>query len=353
MFAQITKYFKSDKTVASPMNKRVKMIFFVVGLILFAFLIKQFGIENILSNIKKTGWWLIPIIGIWAFVYLLNAWAWTLVIKSFKHKISFKDIFSISLSGFAINYITPVVNLGGEPYKIMALKEHLGMKSSVASVVLYSMLHFLSSFVFWFISIILAVISLPLTNELQIILGASLLFTLFGVWFFYSRHKNGVFNSLLNIIRKLPFTSKLSEKLELKEDSLKTVDNQIIELYTKQKTTFFTSLSLEVLARVVASIEFIFILKAIGMEITLEQAIYINAFSSLMLNLFFFIPMGLGIREGSLFLIMGGLNITAAIGVYIGLVNRVREFFWILLGLLLIQIRTPKESNNKFSLETE
>ncbi len=353
MFAQVLKYFKNDADSKTSTNKRVKSLFFIVGFALFVFLINQFGIDNLLTNIKKTGWWTIPITGVWAFVYLLNAWAWTLVIKSFKHKIAFKDIFSISLSGFAINYITPVVNLGGEPYKIFALKEHLGLNSSVSSVALYSMLEFLSSFLFWFIAIILAVISLPLTTELQIVLGASFLFTLLGVWFFYSRHIKGIFNSLVNLITKLPYTAKLTEKLNMKKTSLKIIDNQIIDLYTKQRTTFYASLSLEVIARIVASVEFIFILKAIGIEITLEDAIYINAFSSLMLNLFFFIPMGLGIREGSLFLIMGGLNITAAIGVYIGLINRVREFFWILIGLLLIQLRKPKINENKFSLEIE
>ena len=353
MFNKIVKYFKTDKSTNTLMNSRVKTLFFVVGLALFIFLIKQFGVQNIIDNIKKTGWWLIPITGVWIFVYLLNAWAWSLIIKSFKHKISFKDVFSISLSGFAINYITPVVNLGGEPYKILALKEHLGLNSSVSSVVLYSMLHFLSSFVFWFLAIILAVVSLPLTTELQIILGISFLFTLIGFWFFYSRHKNGVFNLLTALIKKLPFTTKLYEKLKLKESTLKTIDVQIVELYTKQRLTFYLSLTLEVIARIIASVEFIFIFRAIGIEITLEEAIYINAFSSLILNLFFFIPMGLGIREGSLYLIMGGLNITSAIGVYIGLINRIREFFWILIGLLLIQFRKPKTTDNEYSLETK
>ncbi len=354
MFSRVLKYFRTETASDAPKNTRIQTLFFVVGLALFVFLISRFGIQNIISNIKKTGWWIIPIIGVWALVYLLNAWAWALVIKSLKHKMSFKDVFSISLSGFAINYITPVVNLGGEPYKIFALKKYFGLNNSVSLVVLYSMLHFLSSFVFWFIAIVLAIISLPLTIELQLILGASFIFTLIGVWFFYSRHKNGVFNSLLNLIRKLPFTTKLYEKLKLKETTLTSIDNQIIELYTKQRKTFYASLSLEVIARVVASVEFIFILKSIGINITLEDAIYINAFSSLMLNLFFFIPMGLGIREGSLYLIMGGLNISSAIGVYIGLINRVREFFWIFIGLLLIQIRKPKISDNKLSdLEIE
>ncbi len=354
MFSRVLKYFRTETDSDAPKNTRIQTLFFVVGLALFVFLINRFGVENIISNIKKTGWWIIPIIGVWALVYILNAWAWALVIKSLKHKISYKDVFSISLSGFAINYITPVVNLGGEPYKIFALKKYFGLNNSVSLVVLYSMLHFLSSFVFWFIAIILAIISLPLTIELQLILGASFIFTLIGVWFFYARHKNGVFNSLLNLIRKLPFTTKLYEKLKLKETTLTSIDNQIIELYTKQRKTFYASLSLEVIARVVASVEFIFILKSIGINITLEDAIYINAFSSLMLNLFFFVPMGLGIREGSLYLIMGGLNISSAIGVYIGLINRVREFFWIFIGLLLIQIKKPNISDNKLSdLEIE
>ncbi len=347
MFSKVLEYIRSENNDSS-VNKKVQALFFGFGLALFLFMVNRFGISKIVTNIEKTGWWIIPIIGVWAFVYLLNAWAWTLVIKSFKHKIAFKDIFSISLSGFAINYITPVVNLGGEPYKIMALKEYIGLNSSVSSVVLYSMLHFLSSFLFWFIAIVLAVFSLQLTTELQIILSVSFLFTIFGVLFFYKRHKHGVFNSLVNLIRKLPFTSKLYEKLKLKESTLKIIDEQIVELYTKQRIVFYSSLLLEVIARVVASIEFIFIFRAIGINITLEDAIYINAFSSLILNLFFFIPMGLGVREGSLFLITGSLNISSAIGIYIGLVNRIREFFWILMGLLLIQLRKPKTKIKNF-----
>jgi hypothetical protein len=44
---------------------------------------------------------------------------------------------------------------------------------------------------------------------------------------------------------------------------------------------------------------------------------------------------------------MGLLNFTSAIGIYIGLVNRIREFFWILIGLLLIQFRKTSLSNKR------
>lgn len=329
------------------MSRKVKTIFFVLGLIIFVFLITKFGIENIFTNIQKTGWWLIPIIGVWFFVYLLNALAWRIVLKPHKDKISFPDIFAISLSGFAINYITPVINLGGEPYKVLALKEKLGTNNAVSSVMLYSMLHFFSSFIFWIAAIVLVLLSLTLSNELQIIFSAGFVAALLGVWFFYSRHKKGIFISIFKIIPKLPFTAKLVEKLKTKEDSLVDIDEQITNFYNKSRRDFYSSLLLEVAARFAASVEFIFILKAIGIEISFQEAIYINAFSSLFMNLFFFIPMNLGVREGSLFLIMDILKFSSGIGIYIGLVNRIREFFWILIGLLLVQFRKSNPTERK------
>jgi len=329
------------------MNRKIRIIFFIAGLLVFTFLINEFGVDNIITNIQKTGWWIVPIIGVWFFVYLLNAFAWQIILKPHKDKISFSEIYSISLSGFAINYITPVINLGGEPYKVFALKEKLGTHNAVSSVILYSMLHFLSSFIFWIAAIILVLFSLTLTYELQIIFSAGFIAALFGVWFFYSRHKKGIFVSLIKIIPRLPFTTKLVEKLKTKEDSLANIDEQITNFYYKRRRDLYSSLLLEVAARFAASVEFIFILKAIGIEITFQEAIYINAFSSLFMNLFFFIPMNLGVREGSLYFIMGLLKFTSAIGIYIGLVNRIREFFWILIGLILIQFRKTNLPNKE------
>ncbi|NOG97912.1 MAG: flippase-like domain-containing protein [Ignavibacteriae bacterium] len=325
----------------------MKTIFFIIGLVIFVFLTNEFGIENIVINIQKTGWWLLPIIGVWFIVYLMNALAWWFVLKSQRKKVSFLEIFSISLSGFAINYITPVVNLGGEPYKIIALKEKLGIHKAVSSVLLYSMLHFLSSFVFWIMVILLMFLTIPLSFDLQIILGAGFIAAVLGVLFFYSRHKNGIINSLIKIISKLPFTTKLITKIKLEEDSLITIDNQIVDFYGNNKFDFYISLMFEVAARFVASIEFIFILRAIGINISFQEALYINAFSSFVMNIFFFVPLELGVREGSLYFIMNILKFSSGIGIYIGLVNRIREFFWIFIGLLLIQLRKTNLPNKE------
>ncbi|MCH7972298.1 MAG: flippase-like domain-containing protein [Bacteroidetes bacterium] len=325
------------------MNKYTKTIFFIIGLAVFSYLINNFGFDNIITNVKKTGWWFVPVVGIWGVVYYLNAWAWYLVIDAKQKKIPFIEVLKITISGFAINYVTPFVNLGGEPYRILMLKEPIGTHSAISSVILYTMLHFLSHFFFWVTAILCALILLPLSTELKIILVAALLILSVFIWFVFRRHKRGVFESLLNFITKVPLLKRLKKKLEPKENSLMKIDKEIKHLFNNRKNAFFSALVLDYLSRMVGALEFLFILKAIGMDISFLEAFYISAGSSLIINIFFFMPFELGTREGSLYLVLDSIKLTAGIGIYVGIINRVREFFWILIGLLLIQFNGIKK----------
>ena len=319
------------------MNKYIKTIFFIVGLSVFAFLINDFGLGNIITNIKKTGWWFVPVVGVWGFVYLLNTWSWRYILDPKKNKLPFIDLYKITISGFAINYITPFVNLGGEPYKILVLKDRIGYHSAVSSVILFTMMHFLSHFFFWVTAILCGLILLPLSLEFKITLIAALVILSGLIWFAFRRHKKGIFESLLNFVSKIPFLKKLGKKLSSKEESLLKIDDEIKYLYNERPKDFFRALFLDYFSRIVTALEFMFILNAIGMHIGYMEAFYISAGSSLITNLFFFIPFELGTREGGLYLVLGSIHLTSAVGVYIGIINRAREFFWILTGLILTQ----------------
>lgn len=324
------------------MEKKIKIFLLLVGFTILAFLGDEYGFVNVVINIGKTGWWFLAIIGTWLIVYLLNSIAFYFILNARNKKIPFKEVLSVSLSGFAINYITPVINLGGEPYKIWALKNKIGLHSSVASVVLYTMLHFLSSFVFWMIGIVIIPFTISLNSELKYLSIMILIISIAGVIFFLSRHKKGMIQWLLRFIHKIPHSHKIINRLGLKDEMPEIIDEQIVDLYNNQKKYFYGSLLFEVIARVAASLEFVFILWSIGIQISFTEAILINAFSSLLINIFFFIPMTLGVREGSLFFIMDLLKYSPGIGVYVGLINRLREFFWILVGLIIIQFRKHK-----------
>ena len=68
----------------------------------------------------------------------------------------------------------------------------------------------------------------------------------------------------------------------------------------------------------------------------------IAAFSSLLANLLFFLPMQLGGREGGFALAVGGLSLSGAYGVYAALITRVREMVWIVIGLALMKVGNRK-----------
>ncbi len=326
------------------MNKLTKVIFLVIGLAVFIYLITEFGFDNILANVSKTGWWFLPIIGVWAFVYLLNAVAWYLILGEGKKNISFLKVLNVTISGFAINYVTPFVNLGGEPYRVLVLKDYVGMHRAVSSVILYTMLHFLSHFLFWITAIIMAAFFMTLSQPLKISLIIVFIVLIAFTFFVFSRHKNGIFHAIFSLLRKIKFLKSLEKKLLKKEESLLKIDDQIKDLFNNRKNAFYWTLFLEYFARTVASLEFYFIFRAVGMEISFFEAFYISAASSLIIQMFFFMPFELGTREGSLYLVVDSLKLTAGIGIYIGIVNRLREFFWILIGLILIQFTGKKKS---------
>jgi len=320
------------------MNKKLRILFFIIGFSFFIYLIYQFGPEKIFQNIQRTGWWFLPVIGVWGLVYLINSIVWYFIVDANTNDLKFGNIFQITVSGFAINYITPFVNLGGEPYRIAALKGNLGLTRSISSVVVYTMLHFLSHFIFWILAIAAAVITLSLSPSMLtlflILLVSLVLFTIFTL----RRQKKGIAQVFFKYLSTIPGVQKLQQKMEKKNTYLIDVDQEITAFYLNRRKSFYISLGLDLLSRFVAMFEFYFILKAIGINAAVSDAFFIAAGSSLIMNLFFFIPLTLGVREGGLFIIMQLLNFTPGVGVYVSVINRIREFFWIFIGLILIQI---------------
>ena len=67
-------------------------------------------------------------------------------------------------------------------------------------------------------------------------------------------------------------------------------------------------------------------------------------------NLLFFLPMQLGAREGSLAVIVALLfpTVGASMGIYAAFFTRIREIFWIVVGVALVKIK-PAHRNSSTS----
>ena len=123
------------------MRKRFNNIFFVIGIVAIIIMLFSFDVSfvELWGYITQAGYWLAAILGLWLVLYTMNAWAWQIIIKgSGKCTVSFSMLIKLTITGFALNYVTPMGLLGGEPYRIMELTKYIGVQRATSSVVLFS-----------------------------------------------------------------------------------------------------------------------------------------------------------------------------------------------------------------------
>lgn len=331
-------------------SKLYKLIFMVLGIFTLGYMVYKLGLTEIINDIEKTGFWFFPIIGSWLLIYILNALAFRQIIQdpALPHSdLSFVKVLRLTVTGYAINYITPFVALGGEPYRIMELKKTLGIHKATSSVLLYGMMHIFSHIIFWLLSIFLILAVIPLDKTLLVACVIAFFLGLAITFWFLRIYKKGFTVSTFKMLQKVPFIKgKATAFLREKSDSLHEVDDQIRILYAERKSRFLKSLAYEILARIVTCAEIYFTAIAVGLNMSIMEALIISSASSLFANIIFFFPMQLGVREGGLALALRSVGLPAEAGIFIGIIMRIREIVWITLGFIWIRLARQQQGNS-------
>lgn len=323
------------------MSRRTRLLLTLAGTLVFAFLIQKIGIGTIVEYGRRTGWLAIPIVLVFLPVYLCNALAWHLVMAGSPARPPFLRTFLVTVSGFAINYVTPVVSLGGEPFKVAAVSPWTGPSRATSSVIVFGMLHALSHLFIWLTAVVLALVVMEtdLTGKAALVGMGTFLILLIG--FVLGRHRHGVLEDLLDILLRVPLLRRAARRWESRRPQLETIDHQIAEFWHDDRARFFVALASEYVGRAISVIEFWLILMSLGYPVSYFDAFLIGGFASFVLNLLFFIPFSLGAKEGGVLAVVAALGMPAGAGVYASLVTRLREMVWIAIGLSLIPLAGP------------
>ena len=358
-------------------QSRIKNIFFFLGIVAVVIMCFTFDVSfvELWNYICQAGYWLIAILALWGVLYMLNAWAWQVIIRgSGPCPVSYGHLLKLTVSGFALNYTTPIGLLGGEPYKIMEMTKHVGVQRATSSVVLFAMMHVFAHFCFWTTSIVLYLVLvmmnlLPLNVGMGIVLALSAVFCGGGIYLFIKGYKNGMVVKLIHFISKIPGLKNWGRRFEATHhDDLQKIDRQIAELHGQERLTFYKSLLLEYVGRISQSFEIMFMLILFGVDeklctmydglCTMDNSPFlifnfqfsifnllflysflILSFTSLFANILGFLPLQLGGREGGFALSVAQLGLTSSVGIFISIICRVREIFWAVIGLALMKVR--------------
>ena len=318
-------------------------IFLLIGVAAVVVMLLTFDMSwsQVWHHVRRAGIWFPAVLLLWVPIYMMNARAWQLIINDGSSSgVGYWRVLKYTISGYALNSVTPVGLLGGEPYRIMELTPLVGRARAASSVILYAMMHIFSHFCFWIFSIGLFLVryGASMTWPVAVVLGLTTLFCLLGVYFFLKGYRYGLAMRALRFFGHWPFMGgRVRRFAEEHAEGIMQVDSQIAALHAQRPATFYCSLGLEFLGRMAWCVEILFILYIFTRDVSYWDCVLMQAFASLFANLFFFIPMQMGTKEGGLAIVTSSMHMNAAYGVLTGLITRLRELIWTAIGLMLIR----------------
>lgn len=327
------------------MSRRTHTAFLLAGLAALIVLVVRTGAARLLAEARAAGWVIIPVVLLYAAVYTASSEAWRLAMHRRPPLLSAARAFAITAWAFALNYATPFMSVGGEPFKIAAAAQWLGKRGAAASALSERLLHFLAHVLFLLTGVVLAYLFLPRSA-----VGAATLLAAGAVLLVIAAlpvalHRRGGVTWLLGVLQRLPLARRHAGRLESLRAAATEVDAQLTAFARESPRRFALALALEYAGRCLSVLEILFIARALGIPVGYGTAYLIASFLSLAVNLFFFVPFALGAREGGLYLIFALLGLPPALGLVTSLIGRLREMAWIALGFALaLATRRPPQA---------
>ena len=318
------------------MSLRLRLAIFAAGAALFCLLVAHVGLDVLLGHFRRAGWTLVPILLLWIPVFLCWNLAWWLTMLGTEPVPPFWRVLVVGVAGHSLNDVTPFAQVGGEPFRIGAMSPWLGPQRAAGSVVTYFMLHAMSNMAVWLAGIVLvlaffhppAPLVVPLAVTAAVIVGL--------IAFVFARHQKGIVAPVVGLAKRLPLLGRLARPLEAKAGRIEELDRLITSFYRTSPGRFWLALLADALGRFVAMFEYWFIARAIGMPMSVLQTVVIGSFGALAINVIFFMPLQAGSKEGGLYYAFKLAGLDPSLGIFAALVQRVREWSWIGVGLLLI-----------------
>src|SRR2546425_67376 len=191
--------------------------------------------------------------------------------------------------------MTPMVNVGGEPFKIAAVAPWLGLRRAAGSVVIYQILHTLGMLLSFLTAVVLGALLLPRNPAILASLALAFVVLAGLVLLLLTGHRRGGLERVLALLHRIPLLDRLARGLESKRATLALMDEQITEFYHRRPRRFVQAVALEYLSRSIFMIEYVLIAMGVGLSITFAQAYVIGGLTSLVQNVIFVVPFGVGV----------------------------------------------------------
>ncbi len=263
---------------------------------------------------------------------ILAVLRWQIILRLLNGRISFKKLFSYKLSANSINYIIPGFKMAGEPLRPILLKKHnVGTARAYTSLVVEKSLELVPDSSFFIISSAILIFHFALSKKADtvlIILSAIILLFLTTIFYYFYTGKRVISNLLKESgFHKMRFFKK-------HHATIVNVESQTAHFYQTNKLITLSLILMSFLIWLSTFFEYFFLIKSINISVPLWVLFLIIFFVSISYAVPS--PASLGSLEAGQVSLFSLLGMSAALGLAVSLLIRLRDLLWTFIGLIFL-----------------
>ncbi len=307
---------------------RLRTLAAVAGLAAVGVLAWEVGPEALWRQLRDLSWRLPVLVLPYALVAVLDAAGWRCAFPGRRPPLPL--LVAVRLAGEAVNVTTPTATLGGEPLKAWLLsRAHVPFDEGLVSVVIAKTALVVSHLGFLALGLTLAAWRPPPASALLTVMVTLMGAGIVAIGGFVWAQQRGLFRASGRALGWLGFGEAVTGHLG-------RLDTHVRGFYGGRRGRLAFSVLFHFLGWLAGSLEVWLALRFLGAPVDLGTAVVIEAFASAIRSATFLIPASLGVQEGGFVGIFLGFGLGASAGLAFGVVRRVREAVWALVGFAFL-----------------
>jgi len=318
---------------------------FVAGVALFAYLIKQTGLTTLTQYVAMMGWGALLILGLSAVRNCARAGSWYFSIEPGQRGVSFWSLMNVMLAGEAIKYMTATGPLVSEPAKAAMVRKYVPLLQGFSSVVVENLIYYLTVFIFMFASLPALAWLAEVPGDVKLagyILMSAIAFSILITWVAIRRRWYVLARALEQLARitarrrgEIPAQPR---RIDSMGAQVRRVEENLYTFYERRRGAFYLIFSLNMASHFINVVEVCLILALMKLPATILNGCMIEAVTKVINLIFFFVPTRAGVYESGNALMLQALGMSAAAGVALAIIRKLRAFVWVAYGLGVIGV---------------
>jgi uncharacterized membrane protein YbhN (UPF0104 family) len=314
----------------SPAARIFNLVVFIAGGVALGWMLRNHSWAELRGHLEGVGWWFLAILGVELGSLLCDAAALHAFMRPEARMIPYWRVLGAQSSGRAINVLTPGGALG-EATKLTMLVSHAPRARVLSSIVLLSLSQVYMSVAVMLLGIPITLLLVDLPHGMQVTIGVGLAVILPLMIALAVLIHRGAVSTVVAALRRTRLISP--DRATRWKTRLVEVDRHIRELHQNRSAGTWKGILWVLASKLIGWSGAILMLAVIGVPLNAPMILGVISIGVLVTWVSNVVPLGLGIADGSNYVLYDLLGATGPQGLVVAMVTRARTLSIAILGL--------------------